>query len=40
MHPGARLRELMAKGTVVAPGAFNALVARSVRQAGFDAIKP
>jgi methylisocitrate lyase len=37
MHPGARLRELMAKGTVVAPGAFNALVARSVRQAGFDA---
>ena len=27
----------MAKGTVVAPGAFNALVARSVRQAGFDA---
>ena len=27
----------MSKGTVVAPGAFNALVARSVRKAGFDA---
>ncbi len=27
----------MAKGTVVAPGAFNALVARAVARAGFDA---
>lgn len=40
-HPGRRLRELMDKGpnqgTLAAPGAFNALVARAVRQAGFDA---
>ncbi len=36
-HPGRRLREAMAKGTVVAPGAFNALVARAVARAGFDA---
>ncbi len=37
MHPSTRLRELMSKGTVVAPGAFNALVARSARRAGFEA---
>jgi methylisocitrate lyase len=36
-HPGARLRALMKKGTVAAPGAFNALVGRAVAQAGFDA---
>lgn len=36
-HPGARLREAMARGTVLVPGAFNALVARSVARAGFDA---
>lgn len=34
---GARLRELMARGTVMCPGAFNALVARAVAAAGFDA---
>jgi methylisocitrate lyase len=37
VHPGARLRELMARGTVLVPGAFNALVARSVARAGFEA---
>ncbi len=36
-HPGTRLRELMDKGVVGAPGAFNGLVARAVRDAGFDA---
>ncbi len=36
-HPGRRLRDLMDKGVVAAPGAFNALVARAVRQAGFEA---
>lgn len=36
-HPGRRLRELMDKGVVAAPGAFNGLVARAVRQAGFEA---
>ncbi|MHC4948829.1 MAG: isocitrate lyase/PEP mutase family protein [Planctomycetota bacterium] len=36
-HPGAVLREAMARGTVVAPGAFNALVARAVAAAGFEA---
>jgi len=35
--PGRRLRELMNEGTVAAPGAFNALVARAVARAGFDA---
>ncbi len=37
LHPGARLRALMQAGTVVAPGAFNALVARAVARAGFSA---
>lgn len=37
IHPGRRLRDLMSRGTVVAPGAFNALVARAVARAGFDA---
>ncbi|QKK07749.1 MAG: methylisocitrate lyase [Planctomycetota bacterium] len=36
-HPGARLRSLMDASVVAAPGAFNALVARAVAQAGFDA---
>ncbi|MEM9065943.1 MAG: isocitrate lyase/phosphoenolpyruvate mutase family protein [Planctomycetota bacterium] len=34
---GARLRNLMDAGCVAAPGAFNGLVARAVKQAGFDA---
>jgi methylisocitrate lyase len=38
VHPGTRLRELMARGTVLAPGAFNALVARAAAKAGFDAL--
>jgi methylisocitrate lyase len=37
-HPGRRLRDAMARGVVHAPGAFNALVARAVRQAGFEAV--
>lgn len=36
-HPGRTLRDLMAQGSVMAPGAFNGLVARAVAQAGFDA---
>ncbi len=36
-HPGRILRDAMSRGTVVAPGAFNALVARVVAQVGFDA---
>lgn len=36
-HPGAKLRRLFEQGTVLAPGAFNALVARAVAKAGFDA---
>ncbi len=35
--PGAQLRELMSKGVVAAPGAFNALCALAVRDAGFQA---
>ena len=37
VHPGRRLRDLMARRTVIAPGAFDALVARAVAAAGFDA---
>ena len=37
LHPGRRLREAMSRGTVIAPGAFNALVARAVARTGFDA---
>ena len=37
-HPGRALRALMDKGVVMAPGAFNALVAKSVKNAGFDAV--
>lgn len=33
-----RLRELMAQGTVAAPGAFNAAVAMAAERAGFEAI--
>ncbi len=36
-HPGDALRSLMKSGPVGAPGAFNGLVARAVKQAGFDA---
>lgn len=36
-HPGRILRDALKRGTVIAPGAFNALVARAVAQAGFDA---
>lgn len=36
-HPGRRLRQSLARGTVLAPGAFNALVARAVARAGFEA---
>ncbi len=38
VHPGTRLRQLMARGTVLAPGAFNALVARAAAKTGFDAL--
>lgn len=37
-HPGVRLRRAMAEGTVMCPGAFNALVARAVARAGFKAV--
>jgi methylisocitrate lyase len=33
-----RLRELIARGTVVMPGAFNALTAMQIERAGFDAV--
>ena len=36
-HPGARLRALVEQDVVCIPGAFNALVARAVRDAGFTA---
>jgi methylisocitrate lyase len=36
-HPGRRLRDALSRGTVVAPGAFNALVARAVARTGFEA---
>ncbi|MCH8822228.1 MAG: isocitrate lyase/phosphoenolpyruvate mutase family protein [Planctomycetes bacterium] len=36
-HPGRILHDALNRGTVIAPGAFNALVARAVAQAGFDA---
>ena len=37
LHPGRVLRDAWARGTVMVPGAFNALVARAVREAGFEA---
>ncbi len=36
-HPGRTLRDGLACGTVVCPGAFNALVARAIARSGFDA---
>jgi methylisocitrate lyase len=36
-HPGRRLRDAWQRGIVMVPGAFNALVARAVAQAGFEA---
>jgi methylisocitrate lyase len=37
-HPGRALRKLMDKGVVMAPGAFNALVSKAVKNAGFSAV--
>jgi methylisocitrate lyase len=37
VHPGRMLRERLGQGVVIAPGAFNALVARAVARAGFSA---
>ncbi|MEM7229192.1 MAG: isocitrate lyase/phosphoenolpyruvate mutase family protein [Planctomycetota bacterium] len=37
IHPGRRLRDQFEQGTVMCPGAFNALVARAVAAEGFDA---
>src|SRR3984893_13990974 len=34
----ARLRELIAKGTILLPGVPNAAMARQVEQVGFDAV--
>jgi methylisocitrate lyase len=36
-HPGRRLRDAMQRGTVMCPGAFNALVAKAIAAAGFQA---
>ena len=38
MHPGQRLRKLMAKGLVAAPGIYNALTAKMTQEAGFSAV--
>jgi methylisocitrate lyase len=38
MHPGRVLRDRMDASCIAIPGAFNALVARAVAQAGFDAV--
>ncbi|MDZ4829498.1 MAG: isocitrate lyase/phosphoenolpyruvate mutase family protein [Phycisphaerae bacterium] len=38
IHPGRALRDATAHGTIMVPGAFNALVARAVAQAGFPAV--
>ncbi len=37
-HPGRVLRDLVQQETLMVPGAFNALVARAVAQAGFPAV--
>ena len=38
-HPGKLLRYVMKRdGCVTAPGAFDALVARSIARAGFEAV--
>jgi methylisocitrate lyase len=36
-HPGRVLRDAWSRGVLMVPGAFNALVARAVREAGFEA---
>jgi methylisocitrate lyase len=36
--PGERLRDLVEDSTIQVPGAFNALVAKMIEQAGFDAM--
>ena len=36
-HPGRTLRTAMKTGVVAVPGSFNALVARAVADAGFQA---
>ena len=36
--PGARLRERLAAGTLVLPGAFNAITARLAESVGFEAV--
>jgi len=38
MTPGARLRDLMAQGTVVAPFVFDGVQAKLAEAAGFDAV--
>jgi methylisocitrate lyase len=37
-HPGRVLRDAAADGTIMVPGAFNALVARLIEQCGFEAM--
>ena len=37
MSPGKLLRQAVADGTIQVPGAFNALVARMIEAAGFEA---
>src|SRR5262249_45523536 len=37
-HPGRRLRDLISTKAVMLPGAFNALCARAIEQAGFEAL--
>lgn len=38
VSPGARFRDLLERGTVVLPGAFNAITARLVEATGFHAV--
>ena len=38
MAPAARLREMMERGLVLAPGVYNALFAKAVEATGFDAV--
>ncbi len=38
MRPSSRLRQLMEKGVVLAPGVYNALFAKAVEHTGFDAV--
>ena len=37
-HPGRVLRDMVERGIVIAPGAFNALVALAIRHVGFEAV--